>query len=123
MTRGSTYESDGVGGNGGSWVDEEEEEWLVEDATRESCSVVWTGDDCTVEDGRGGSSAREGAREMEGAEPWDGGRLRDGVKERGRGDLPFEREEERLVMTGVLSLPLKWTYVAAKRPTTPSQYP
>lgn len=116
LARGSTYESEGVGGKSGSWVDEEEEEWLVEDAIRESCAVVWTGDER-------GSSARDGAREMEGAEPWDGGRLRDGVKERGLGDLPFEREEERLVMTGVLSLPLKWTYVAAKRPTTPSQYP
>lgn len=67
----------------------------------------------TVDDGEAeggyveGSSARDGAREMEGAEPWDGGRLRDGVKERGRGDL--EMEEERLVMTGVLSLPLNWT--------------
>jgi hypothetical protein len=75
-----------------------------------------------VDDGEAeGSSARDEAREMEGAEPWDGGRLRDGVKERGRGD--FEMEEERLVMTGVLSLPLNWTYLAAKRPTTPSQYP
>lgn len=49
------------------------------------------------------SSAREGGREMEGTEPCDGGLLRDGVKERGRGDL--EWEEERLVITGVLSLP------------------
>ncbi len=54
-----------------------------------------------------GSSARDGAREIEGAEPWDGGRLRDGVKERGRGDL--DKEEERFVMIGVLSLPLNWT--------------
>ena len=66
-----------------------------------------------VEDGdavRGkveGSSARDGGREMEGAEPCDGGRLRDGVKERGRGD--FDWEEERLEITGVLSLPSNWT--------------
>lgn len=54
-----------------------------------------------------GSSGRDGGREMEGDEPWDGGRLRDGVKERGRGD--FEREEERLEITGVFNLALKRT--------------
>lgn len=36
LARGSTYESDGVGGKGESWVDDDEEEWVVDDATRES---------------------------------------------------------------------------------------
>ena len=51
-----------------------------------------------------GSSARDGGRE---AEACDGGLLRDGVKERGRGDLDWE--EERLVITGVLSFALNCT--------------
>ncbi len=51
------------------------------------------------------SSARDGVREAEGRDDWDGVRLRDGVKERGLGDLDWE--EERLVITGVFSLALK----------------